>query len=117
MILSRKKNIVLIIFFAVILLLPILDNIFHFSPVENLFEKRLPAEAPQKPKNISDLINYPKKFEAFFNDNYGFRKSYIFANSKIMDNIFNESPSARALIGKDGWLYFDNQNSFLDAKA
>jgi len=117
MILSRKKNIVLIIFFVAILLLPLLDNIFHFSPVKNLFEKRLPAAFPENPKNISDLVNYPKKFEEFFNDNYGFRKSYIFANSKIMDNIFNESPSSRALIGKDGWLYFDNQNSFLDAQG
>ena len=115
--LSRKRNIFLIIFFAAVLLLPVLDNIFNFSPIHNLFEKRLPAPFPQKPRNVSDVINYSKKFEEFFNDNYGFRKSFIFANSKIMDNIFDESPSSRALIGKDGWLYFDNQNSFLDAQG
>ncbi len=115
--LSRKRNILLIIFFALILLLPTLDSIFSFSPVQNLFEKRLPAPLPQRPHNSSDILSYSKKFEEFFNDNYGFRKSFIFANGKIMDNIFNESPSSRALIGKDDWLYFDNQNSFLDAQG
>lgn len=117
MILSRKENILLIVFFAAILLLPILDNIFNFSPIQNLFEKRLPNPLPQRPQNISESIDYPKKFESFFNDEYGFRKSFIFVNGKIMDNIFDESPSSRALIGKDGWLYFDNQNSFLDAQG
>lgn len=117
MILLRKKNILLIIFFIAILILPILDNIFNFSPVKDLFEKRLPASMPEKPQSATEIIKYPKKFEDFFNDNYGFRKSFIFANSKIMDDIFNESPSASALIGKDGWLYFDNQNSFLDAQG
>ncbi len=117
MILSRKKNILLIIFFVAILLLPILDNILNFSPIQNLFEKRLPASMPKKPHNASEFAKYSKKFEEFFNDNYGFRKSLIFANSKIMDNIFNESPSFSALTGKDGWLYFDNQNSFLDVQG
>jgi hypothetical protein len=32
-----------------------------------------------------------------------------------MDKIFNESPSARVAVGKDGWFYFDNYNSLLDA--
>jgi hypothetical protein len=36
-------------------------------------------------------------------------------NSKMMDKVFNESPDARAVVGKDGWLYFDNCNSLLDA--
>lgn len=117
MILSRKKNILLIIFFVAILILPILDNIFGFSPVKDLFEKRLPTAFPQNPKNLFEITKYPKKFEAFFDDNYGFRKTLIFVNGKIMDNIFDESPSSRALMGKDGWLYFDNQDSFLDAQG
>ena len=117
MILSRKKNILLIIFFVAILLMPILDNIFNFSPIQNLFEKRFLASIPEKPRNVSEFAKYSKKFEEFFNDNYGFRKSLIFTNSQIMDNIFNESPSSSALIGKDEWFYFDNQNSFLDAQG
>ncbi len=114
---KKTRNIFLLIFFAIILLLPVLDNIFSFSPVKNLFEKRRPNPLPESPRSISSLPDYFKNFEAFFNDHYGFRKSLILANGKIMDNVFNESPSARALIGKDGWLFFDNQNSILDAQG
>lgn len=106
-----KKNQLLTIVFALILLLPALDLVFDFSPIKDLFEKRLPAKKPQ----FSFSKDYPKNYEKYFNDNYGFRKSLISANSKIMDKIFNESPDARAVIGKENWFYFDNHNSLLDA--
>lgn len=106
-----SQNKILAIIFALIIALPTLDKIFHFSPVKDLFEKRLPIEKPQ----FSLSADYPKNFEKYFNDNYGFRKTLISANSKITDKIFNESPDARAVIGKDDWFYFDNHNSLLDA--
>lgn len=114
---SKKKNIFLICAFCFILLIPLFDNIFHFSPIKELFEKRLPASLPSLPQNLDEAKNFSKNFENFFNDNYGFRKTLIFLNSKIMDNVFNESPSSRALIGKDEWLFFDNQKSLLDAQG
>jgi alginate O-acetyltransferase complex protein AlgJ len=110
-----KKNLFLILIFSLILVLPTLDSIFHFSPVKELFEKRLPVEKPKFPENFSEAKTFPKKFENFFNDNYGFRKTLIAFNSDNMDDIFAESPDSRAVIGKDGWLYFDNDNSILDA--
>lgn len=109
------RNKLLIFIFSLILILPLLDSIFHFSPVKDLFEKRLPVAAPPVPKTFAEAKEFPKNFEKFFNDNYGFRKSLISLNSWISDNVFDESPDARAVIGKDGWLYFDNHNSLLDA--
>lgn len=105
------KNKFLTLIFALILLLPALDSLFHFSPVKELFEKRLPVAKPQ----FSFTKDYPRNFEKFFDDNYGFRKTLIAINADIADDIFDESPDARAVIGKDGWLYFDNHDSLLDA--
>ncbi len=113
----KKFNYFLITIFLLILLTPTLDNVFNFSPIKELFEKRTLASKLELPKNLSDLTSYPKNFENFYNDNFGFRKTLINMNSKIMDNIFNQSPSERALIGKDGWLYFDNYNSLADAEG
>jgi len=109
----KKKNIILTILFLILLTLPALDMLFHFSPVKELFEKRLPAQKPQFAINAA----YPKNFEKYFDDSYGFRKTLISSNAKIMDKIFDESPDARAVIGKDGWFYFDNYNSLLDAQG
>ena len=72
---------------------------------------------PEFPKNFSALLSFPKAFEAFFNDNYGMRKSLITWHSKMMDKVFDESPSSRVVIGKEGWYYFDNYNSILDAEG
>lgn len=110
-----NRNKFLITVFILILALPSLDTVFNFAPVKELFEKRLPTEFPTLPKTIDEVKAFPQKFEAFFNDNYGFRKTLVSINSEIMDDIFNESPDARAIIGKDDWLFFDNHDSLLDA--
>lgn len=105
----------LIAVFVLILLVPSFDDIFHFSPVKDLFEKRKQVERPEMPRSFNDLKPYLKNFEEFFNDNYGFRKTLISWHSKIMDKVFNESPTARVVVGKNDWLYFDNNESLLDA--
>lgn len=112
-----KQNKLLITAFAIILALPALDSIFHFSPVKDLFEKRQPIAKPDFPQNFTELKTFPQNFEKYFNDNYGFRKSLVSLNSHMMDKIFDESPDARAVVGKDGWFYFDNHNSLLDARG
>jgi alginate O-acetyltransferase complex protein AlgJ len=113
----KKFNYFLIIIFAAILVLPTLDNIFNFSPIKELFEKRTLKTNPEAPSNYQELTKYPQEFEAFYNDNFGLRKTLITLNSRIMDKVFNQSPSERAVMGKDGWLYFDNYNSLADAEG
>jgi len=110
-----KQNKFLILLFALILALPALDSVFHFSPIKELFEKRLPVKRPNFPDNFSEIKEYPGSFEKFFGDNYGFRKTLISMNSRMMDKIFDESPDSRAVIGKEDWFYFDNNNSLLDS--
>lgn len=112
-----KQNKFLIISFALVLVIPTLDSIFKFSPVQELFEKRKEVAAPKVPQSLADLIAFPKSFDAFFNDNYGMRKTLIAMHSALMDKVFDESPSARVVIGKEGWYYFNNYNSVLDAQG
>ena len=110
----NKKNTFFIIAFFLIISTPTLDSIFSFAPVDGLFEKRSPVTMPDFPKKISQLKLYFVNIGKYFDDHYGFRKTLININSKIMDKIFDESPSSRALIGKDGWMFFDNHNSLVD---
>ncbi len=110
-----RQNKILIASFVLIVLLPVLDNIFHISPVKVLFEKRSPVTLPPLPKTFLEAEKFCQKFENFFNDNYGFRKTLIKSNSRLMDEVFGESVNVRTLIGKDGWLFFENHKSLLDA--
>ncbi len=111
----KKKNFILIAIFFLLISLPILDSFLSFSPIKQLFEKRLPIEFPKLPTRFNELKLFFKNFENYFNDHYGFRKTLIYINSKMMDNIFDESPDSRAFFGKDNWMFFDNCNSLLDS--
>lgn len=113
----KLQNIFLIAVFSLILLLPSLDQIFHFSPVKEIFEKRISSAKPELPSSLADLKNYPSRFEKFFNDNYGFRKTLISLHSQMMDKTFDESPDSRAVVGSEGWFFFDNCNSLVDAEG
>jgi hypothetical protein len=112
-----KRHFLIIIIFSLLILIPSFDYFFNFSPIKELFEKRLPAEKPELANSYKNLKEYPVKFEKYFNDNCGFRKTLITINSMMMDKIFNESPNSRAFIGKDGWMYFNNHGSLLDAQG
>lgn len=110
-----NQNKLLVIAFALILALPTLDSILHFSPVKDLSENRTPTSKPQFPKKISALKKFSQNFERFFDDNYGIRKTLIFTHSQIMYQIFGEaSAESHALIGKDGWLYLSADKAILD---
>lgn len=114
---KKFKDLFILISFAAILFLPILDSFFVLSPVKEIFENRQSIEAPKKPESYFELKNYFKNFESFFNDNYGFRKTLISWHNKILDKIFNESPLSRVIEGSENWLFFDNQNSVLDVQG
>ena len=70
-----RQNKILVASFVLILLLPVLDNIFHFSPVEVLFEKRPPVTLPPLPKTFLEaeklvsLSSLPKFIERFWGQN------------------------------------------------
>ncbi len=112
-----KQNKILIAAFALILAVPTLDSIFDFSPIKQIFEKRKESPMPEKPQSFAEVLAFPKAFDAFFNDHYGMRKTLITWHSKMMDKVFDESPSSRVVIGKEGWYYFNNYNSILDAQG
>lgn len=107
-------NKLLILVFICLISLPNIDYFAKFSPIKDLFEKRQLKTAPDLPKNYHELWKFPKNFEEFFDDNYGFRKTLIFLNSLILDKIFDQPSDSRVVFGKNGWLYFDNYQSLLD---
>ena len=113
----KKSSYLLIAIFFLILITPTLDSIFHLSPVKELSEKRALATKPPFSFTAKTIKHYPQNFDNFYNDNFGFRKTLISANSKMMDKVFNQSPYDRAFIGKEGWLYLDVNGEFLDIQG
>jgi hypothetical protein len=63
------------------------------------------------------LNEFPKKFEDFFNDNFGFRMVLTRWNSILRIKYFNFSPVSWVVIGKEGWLYLNDGDSMKDHRG
>jgi hypothetical protein len=100
-------NYALIILFAIFLLIPSLEMIFHFDTTTSRGENRLLAPLPVPPQSLRGLANYLSGWEAYYNDHFGCRRALILWHGKLLLHLF-EDDSHEVLVGRDGWLYFSS---------
>lgn len=94
---------------AVFLLLFIMPSIIYFF-FGDFFdrassEQRSTAEKPTF--SLESIADYPKAYEAYYNDHVPFRTQMIEANSILDYFLFKQSPVSKVIIGKDGWLFYN----------
>ncbi len=105
-------NILLSLSFGIVLILPAMDARYSLDRTDAINEKR---ELVSKPMlSMQDIRSYPDKFEAYYNDHFGFRNLLIRTHGYLMYDIFNETGNDQVLSGKKGWLYFTNNWLFED---
>lgn len=51
---------------------------------------------------------YSSQFESYYNDNLPFKETLVKINGIISFFGFGESPSDRVIVGKDGWLFYED---------
>lgn len=100
------KNLMITIFFVVLLILPL------------VLVRRTGAEVSQKENRI--LAAYPdilqedgsfnpglgRELKAWFEDHIGLRDQFVSLCANIKYHIFHLSPSEKVHIGKDGWFFY-----------
>jgi alginate O-acetyltransferase complex protein AlgJ len=112
--LKRRTNICLLTMFMTFLWLPTLDTFFHFDRSSIPGENRLPAGFPKIKPGPDSLKNFIRGLEACFNDHFGFRKALIWSyRSGIFYSFHDQQGNRSALVGSDGWLYF-NENQMVE---
>lgn len=76
------------------------------DPLSDVNENRAYSRLPALSFTYDDIISYPNKFEQNFNDNFGFRKTYIYLNSYIKYTLWKTSGISKVVVGKDKWLFY-----------
>lgn len=99
-------NIILVMVFFAVICLPVLGSIFNISPDLTWNEKRMLEPFPEIALKRRAIKKFPRRFEAFFNDHFGFRAPLIRFFSWYKINLFGISSSSKVIFGKDGWLFF-----------
>jgi alginate O-acetyltransferase complex protein AlgJ len=97
-------NILVVILFMGMLLLPWLNNNFHFIKEEEAKENRVKAGKPAF--NDTLVEQYFKDYDSYYTDNFNLRDNFITLLNKFQLAAFNvSSVPSRVTIGKDGWFY------------
>jgi alginate O-acetyltransferase complex protein AlgJ len=91
--------------FMAILWLPTVDSLFKVDHSPMPIENRALAVRPVFPAELKDLKAYLAGWEAYFNDNFGFRKLFIRTHGLVQRTLLHEG-SPRVLVGQDQWMYY-----------
>jgi alginate O-acetyltransferase complex protein AlgJ len=111
-VIRRAGYVLIIIVFAGTLALPLAASLLGLAPRPRLQEKRRLAEAPEFRFKGPILAKFPAKFEAYYNDNFAFRDQLVRWHNLVKVRALKVSPRPNVLIGKKGWLYY--QEGLLD---
>jgi hypothetical protein len=80
-------------------------------------EKRKLASLPPWPTSIGEWIAYPKAFDAFATDHFGFRPQLLDGYKWIVAGIFHDSVSSEAFVGRHHWLYLSVPHVLADMRG
>ena len=73
---------------------PLIMTDFSTQTVWSSTEKRRLAERPALDLRPGTLVTFPSRFEAYFNDHFGYRNLFIRRYNRIMKKYFAKSPVA-----------------------
>ena len=95
--------------FLTAIFLPLAGSVIQTGTNTSTSEKRNLASAPEIPGSIKTLRRYPKIFDLYYRDNFGFRNNLLWYNK--LKYWAGNSPSDKVILGKDGWLFFNGELS------
>ena len=103
---SRAADLALIAVFLVAIGLPAAALVFGWEAGYVLRENRNLRPWPGLPTTRAELAAFPIRFEAYFNDHFGFRSRLIRGLALTRVRALGVSSSAEVALGRDGWLFF-----------
>jgi hypothetical protein len=103
------QHILLIGAFVFLLFSIFLGSVFHWDFRKDHAENRRLAPFPVFSE--TPVSEWPAKFEAYFNDHFGFRNTLIRRYNRLMKKA---GKSNRAIVGEDGWLFYNTDSIIKD---
>jgi hypothetical protein len=104
-------ELLLIGLFLVVLGLPLAAAVTGLSPGAALVERREPAPRPVWRPKRDDVLAYPSRFEAYWNDRFALRPLLIRGHHRIKLAL-GVAPTDRAILGRRGWLFLRDNYGF-----
>jgi alginate O-acetyltransferase complex protein AlgJ len=110
---QKLFNILLISIFFLMISAPFITHCFHDNDSFLMSEKRKLAERPHIPSSWHEGRKFPKRFEAYLNDQFGLRTELLDTYSRLRWNL-GMNVNSKVLRGKDGWLFLGKENKVVE---
>ncbi len=109
----RAADRLLVVLFLIGIWLPLAGLVLGLDSSFVLNENRRLAERPCWSRDLASLARFPGRFEAYFNDRFGFRKRLIRWLSIVKVEAMGISSSpASVLVGRRGWLFYTDCGAY-----
>jgi alginate O-acetyltransferase complex protein AlgJ len=108
---SRASDMTLIVVFLMMICLPLAGLVLGLDRSFLLEENRNLAVQPELKLDRATLGALPGRFEAYFNDHFGFRKRLIQWLALVKVKGLGVSSTPMVTLGSSGWLYFGSESA------
>jgi alginate O-acetyltransferase complex protein AlgJ len=108
---ARPADLAMIAVFLCGITLPLVGFALGLDANFVVNENRVLKTRPDWSWDRAALAEYPRKFEAYFNDRFGFRKRLIHGLSLAKVLCLGISSTPDVILGKAGWLFFAGAGS------
>ena len=108
------SHIVVSMLFVIFIASPMLVSVTSDTKTVSKAEKRKLAQFPKLTFSSSLLNTFPKQFEDYVDDHFGFRSQIVKKHNYTLCKIFKVSPSNMVTIGSDNWYFFNGDAAMLD---
>lgn len=102
----KKKNLIFIILYFVILAVPAVGMPF-FLNAKNTENRKL-SEFPKIIVDGKPNLDFVEGLDDFVNDRIGFRQYLVMMNTALKTGIFRQSTEDSIILGKDNWLFYSD---------
>jgi hypothetical protein len=106
----RATEVALVLMFLVIISLPLAGKLLPTTGAFALTENRRPAPFPTIQLRGWSIVSFPRRFERYWNDSFAFRW-YLIRWHSMAKLALGVSPSPKALVGRDGFLFYAGEQS------
>ncbi len=105
---------VISLIFAIFISIPMAIALLSESVTISKSEKRKLAEFPEIAFSVESFKNFPKSFEKYVDDHFGFRNEIVKLHNYTLCKYFKVSPTKLVTVGSNNWYFFNGDASIDD---
>jgi len=103
--------------FCLLLVLFFIGQFVDLDLFPDVSENRVHAKKPVIAWSFASMTDFPKKYEEYFNDSFGFRNALLWGNFSVRYGLLGVSPASDSVKGRDGWLFYSGGRAIDDVRG